>query len=162
MPVGVSAYVPLANVTLSSSAASVTFSSISQAYRDLVLVVNGSVSGGDVRWTANNDTTNSNYSGVTMVGNGSTASSSAPSALAGNVIFNYGTGTNLSTWILTLLDYSATDKHKTLLGRQDSTGNTAAAANRWANTAAITSFYVWPASATWAAGSTFALYGVSA
>jgi hypothetical protein len=41
MPAGVSAYTALANVTLGSSAANVTFSSISGSYRDLVLIVNG-------------------------------------------------------------------------------------------------------------------------
>jgi len=48
MPAGVSAYVPLANLTLGSSAASVTFSSISQAYKDLVLVIEATTSALDV------------------------------------------------------------------------------------------------------------------
>jgi len=66
---------------------------------------------------------------------------------------------------MTILDYSATDKHKSGLWRVDapSQDGTLAMASRYASTSAITSMKVFgSASKTFPAGSTFALYGVSA
>jgi hypothetical protein len=153
MPAGVSAYTPLANVTLGSSASSVTFSSINQTYRDLVLILSGTSSGGDILLQLNGDTNNANYSWVSMRGDGSAASSSSGNgpivmfSLAGNSTIN-------------IMDYSATDKQKTFLTRFDHTSNgTNARAIRWANTAAITSMTL--TNATFPAGFTMALYGVS-
>ena len=45
MPAGVSAWTPLANITLASTANTVTFSSISGAYKDLRLVLVGGAAG---------------------------------------------------------------------------------------------------------------------
>jgi hypothetical protein len=61
------------------------------------------------------------------------------------------------------MDYSATDKHKTVLVRSNaaSTG-VEAIAQRWASTAAITSILVFPSTGSWAAGGTFSLYGIVA
>jgi hypothetical protein len=61
MPAGVSAYTALANVTLGSSAASVTFSSISQSYRDLVLVITATTSAVDNAFIRFNSDSGSNY-----------------------------------------------------------------------------------------------------
>ena len=160
MPAGVSAYVPLANVTLSSSAASVTFSSISQAYRDLVLVFNGataSTSGVSIRF---NSDSGSNYSYVQMLGNGSTASTSAGTTTEARMVNSNGTD---CVGTANIFDYSTTDKHKSVLSRGDTAAaSTRAHAVRWANTNAITSLTVFGEVANINAGSTFALYGVSA
>jgi hypothetical protein len=60
------------------------------------------------------------------------------------------------------MDYSATDKHKTVLVRSNIPADTVAAhAVRWANTAAITTVGVAAISGTWSAGTTFALYGIA-
>ena len=157
-------YTPLANITLGSSAASVTFSSISQAYRDLVLVCNGTFTGtAGFRLTLNGDTDNSTITAVTMIGNGSAASSGTTSGLAGNAISNgVNGGTTDSMYQLHIFDYSVTDKHTSMLLRHDrSDTGTLASASRWANTAAVTTVKVWPASGSWSAGSTFALYGIA-
>lgn len=165
MPAGVSAYVPLANITLGSSAASVTFSSISQAYRDLVFVVNATASSGtpNLAFQFNGDTA-SNYTVVTMEGTGSVTSSASGSLAFGVTGVNSpDLSTTIGSSIIQVMDYTATDKHKTSLGRGNNTANgVTAAATRWANTAAITSVLLKPNSSTFAAGSTFALYGVSA
>lgn len=156
-------YTPLANLTLSSSAASVTFSSISQAYRDLVLVM-------DIKTTVeanvgirfNSDTSgNTKYNRVRMRGNGSTATSDSSS---GDEIFYIGATPNSTVAaqaILNIQDYSATDKHKTILMRsgradQDLWG----AAIRWADTSAMTAIVI--SAGNLASGSTFALYGIAA
>jgi hypothetical protein len=166
MPAGVSAYTALANVTLGSSAANVTFSSISGSYRDLVLIITASVSSGSAsNFIRFNSDSGSNYNGVFMQGDGSNTNSSSYNS----TIINASTTTSeLSTaqanLIINIMDYTATDKHKTVLLRSNNAGVvTIATAARWANTAAITSILVSPTGGnTYAAGSTFALYGVSA
>jgi hypothetical protein len=168
MPAGVSAYVPLANLTLSSSAASVTFSSINTSlYRDLVLVVNGSWasvnSSAQMRFEFNSDTTSTNYYRVSMYGDGSTAysASSNGNSFPGSS-WGYGNPAPLWNVVANFLDFSATDKHKSYLVRTDDAANQVSAnALRWANTAAITSIAV-KAGLSFASGTTFALYGVSA
>jgi len=158
-------YTPLASLTLSASAASVTFSSISQAYRDLVLVVNGALDtasrGVYARYNAD---TGSNYSIVNMAGDGSTTSSGTSSNTY--MFYNYlnsAVANERNSWIVNLMDYSATDKHKTVLSRFGQAGTGAEAlAGRWASTSAITSIQVISWSSNFTAGSSFALYGISA
>jgi hypothetical protein len=63
------------------------------------------------------------------------------------------------------MDYSATDKHKTVISRFGSAAReTQATASRWANTAALTSinFFQESGGVTFSTGSTFSLYGVIA
>lgn len=170
MPAGVSAWTPLANITLASTANTVTFSSISGAYKDLrIVLIGGSngTSGGGCRYTINGDTS-STYLWVTAEANGS-ASSSAWNGDSYVVTFNnyilwgYDSAPNTSVTI-DFLDYSATDKHKTILSR----GNNAArpATNmmtvRWPSTSAINTISFSAIAGYFIAGSTFALYGVSA
>lgn len=157
-------YTPLANITLGSSAASVTFSSISQAYRDLVLVSNilGATADANLFLRFNGDT-GTNYSFVQMYGSGSSTGTSA-ATLTQVVSGITASTTQRATATHSLIDYSATDKHKSLLNRSDSAQyvGTFAIATRWANTAAITSIQAFTSSDAFAAGSTFALYGIAA
>jgi hypothetical protein len=63
------------------------------------------------------------------------------------------------------MDYSATNKHKTVLVRADNANSiTMAHAARWANTSAITSIVLtsFEGAGNFAIGSTFSLYGVIA
>lgn len=158
---------PLANITLSSSASTVTFSSISGAYRDLMLVVaakwNTNASSSLIWYSFNSDTNDNNYYLVDMEGTGSSAVSYSVNYRA-TLANGYGYAATAPNWQLIshLLDYSATDKHKTILSRVDSPADRlGASAGRWANTSAITSITA-TAGLSFAAGSTFALYGVSA
>lgn len=154
-------YVPLATVTLGSSATTVTFSSIPGTYRDLVLIVAGTVSSGHgLRVRYNGDATDANYSRVFMfgVGSGSPASTTASDAVA----LEMGTAQTLASG--QIMDYSATDKHKTGLFRGGA-GNsfTFAQANRWANTAAITSLQIAAVGGiTISTGTVLSLYGIVA
>jgi hypothetical protein len=169
MPVGVSAYVALANVTLGSSASTVTFSSINSGYRDLVFILQlGTTSGGqDVNLRINGDT-GGNYNGVSAEGWGSSTvqslSYSGNSSLRLQRSIYTGTGLTLNA-VVNFLDYSATDKHKSVIHRLNNTTETTfnqpgtgMYASRWANTAAVTSVEF--SGATFIAGSTFALYGI--
>jgi hypothetical protein len=152
-------YTPLANLTLGSSASTVTFSSISQAYRDLILVFSGTTSvDTQIRVRFNSDS-GSNYSWVQMFGNGSVAGSvsGTDTSLRGT---NFNTVVGQNT--VQIMDYSATDKHKTVLIRRSRDTDTIAAAERWANTAAITTITLVTNSGTYNSGTTFALYGIVA
>lgn len=152
-------------MTLGSSAASVTFSSISQAYRDLILVVNyGTItSGQDLRIRINGDT-GANYNDVTMNGNGSSASSGSGSGSTRFDIDSYGTpGTVTGSVLFSIMDYSVIDKHKSTLTRMDNAATaTRAIAGRWASTSAVTTILIYPSASTFLAGCTFSLFGVAA
>jgi hypothetical protein len=160
-------YTPLATVTLASATGTVTFSNIPATYRDLILVLNytstaGNTFGGSLRF---NGDTGSNYSDVYMLGDGSSASSGTDAGTKQDIAFVSNVRGNT---IVNIMDYSATDKHKTSLARFNTSNVYAIArAYRWANTAAITSMTIFNSSSsvpseTFSVGSTFNLYGVIA
>lgn len=159
------AMVALANITLGSAQSTVTFSSIPSTYRDLRLVV-------DVLNTSSSNQTNiqlnadtaSNYSRVIMAGQAATGATSASASGTSIVCMGWSAPDNATRVLLTadFLDSSATDKHKSVLLRSNHGNEIDAVAARWANTSAITSIKLYPDSSTFAAGSTFALYGVVA
>jgi len=153
-------YTALATVTLGGTASSVTFSSIPATYRDLVLVISGTASNTINVVIRLNGDTGSNYSYVVAEGNGASAASlSGTDALpeVGRM------STTLSNTIVQVMDYSATDKHTTLLGRGNSSADlTRMSATRWANTAAVTSLtaFASPTPRTFSSGTTLSLYGI--
>jgi ABC-type tungstate transport system permease subunit len=152
-------YTPLATVTLTSSASSVTFSNIPATYRDLILVstITSSINT-DILIRFNSDLNESNYPVVFMRGTGSAADSGTNNARIGFAFT--GTSIQVNTQIM---DYSATDKHKTFISRADASGTGAEAfANRWASTSAITSVQVLTSTGNWASGATFNLFGIEA
>lgn len=156
-------YKALANITLGAAASSVTFGSIPSTYRDLVVVVTalGSTTlEGRVRL---NSDTGSNYSYVRMSGDGSATSSvAAASQTAGFLsVIADATTTNPLTMLINIMDYSATDKHKTIISRANAAGTGSEAfANRWAGTSAVTTVQILTSTGNWASGATFALYGI--
>lgn len=157
------AWTPLANITLGSAQTTVTFSSISQAYRDLVVVVSpiAATTGNAGRFRFNSDS-GSNYSWVLMYGDGSSAASN--NSASTTEFIGLLSETTVSNTIIHVMDYSTTNKHKTVMTRTSGTANyTGATAQKWASTSAVTSISLYMTGGTnYAAGSTFALYGVSA
>jgi hypothetical protein len=147
----------IATVTLQADAFSVTFSSIPQGYRDLIVTVNGNVvSGQGISRLQINSDSGSNYRYVNMTGDGSSATGFA--STEGNIYYMLGTA-GLSG-VVTIFDYSVTDKHKTVLARGDAVGTqTHATAGRWANTSAVTSLFMFTSSGVYTPGTTFSLYG---
>lgn len=163
MPAGLT-YESIATTTLSSAQSSVTFSSISGSYTDLVVIISAIKSGSNssgIGWQANGDT-GSNYSVTSMYGfsggAGSDRGSNATFASVGRV------GTSQSTSILNFQDYSNTTTNKTCIARGNTLGGQdIAIANvaLWRNTAAITSLVFTLADASnFNSGSTFTLYGI--
>jgi hypothetical protein len=166
-------YTALATVTLGSSASSVTFSSIPATYRDLILVMSATNTTNDITWSMRfNGDTGSNYNIVLARGGDIAGGVASNSAASDNAMFiagwTFGQGTTNPTPItISIMDFSATDKHKTILNRfqtqrDNGNGETGMLAGRWANTSAITSLNVFPNSSTFATGSTISLYGVIA
>lgn len=153
-------YTPIASQTLSSSASSVTFSSIPATYRDLVLIVDAKAATSSVNFVLRFNSDASNGSAVLMRGNGSTTSSFTESVI--NLASSSADTTNSGLIVAFIMDYSATDKHKTVLARGNVASSfTSASAARWASTSAITSIEVRPATAdSYAANSSFYLYGI--
>jgi hypothetical protein len=158
------AMVALANLTLGSSQATVTFSSIPTAgYRDLQLVVSGSTTLSSTIDALNlqyNGDTGGNYYHVYMTGDGSSATSG--SGNQANASVGIVSSLAVSTTVVDIMDYSATDKHKSAVSRGNASNwGVRANATRWASTAAITQVLVkTEANLIFAAGTTFALYGV--
>jgi hypothetical protein len=158
-------YTPLAEVTLSSSASSVTFSSIPATYRDLVVVfvaAGSTTLQGRVRL---NGDTGSNYNYVRMSGSGSAATSASAASQTSGFLsaIAQATTTGALQMNINIMDYSATNKHTTIISRADQSANgTEAFANRWANTAAVTSVQILTSTGNWASGTTATLYGIAA
>jgi len=158
-----SAMVALANLTLGSAQASVTFASIPATYRDLRLVVTGGITsnGNGLSYLRFNSDTGGNYNNVQMVGTGSSAISGAESNQSSLYTGLYTPSGGQAVVKIDIMDYAQTDKHKTTLSRGDAPDTrTVALAGRWASTSAITSIQVIAESSTWLAGTSFALYGI--
>jgi hypothetical protein len=161
-------YTPLATQTLTSAASTVTFSSIPATYRDLILIYSAAITDGGtnrfLQMTFNSDTTLTNYTNVAMAGTGSVANSASFTnfGIAPHYFSDLPPNVGESSMVLQVLDYSATDKHKTVLSRS-SRGNfgVTATASRWADTAAISQMVLGLNASTWKIGSTFSLYGVN-
>ena len=157
----VSTYVPLATITLASTDSEIVFSSIPASYRDLIVVYNAFSSSGTqgVIMRFNSDATLANYPTVIMFGTGSTASSNT----AGYTGVNAGDVSTTATVNRSdIMDYSATDKHKTCLVRRDFPNDaTARQATRWASLSAVNQISLTITSSTFAVGSTFSLYGIA-
>jgi len=158
-----STYTPIATTTLGSATPTVTFSSISGTYTDLILVFTGSnaTSNNGLRLRFNSDS-GTNYSSTYVYGNGSSAASSVGANTTGGQIA-VDINSTQATSIAHIMNYSNTTTYKTFLGRGSSSGTYADAnVSLWRNTAAITSVTVLLGGGTsnFSVGSTFTLYGV--
>jgi hypothetical protein len=161
------ALTPLANLTIGSDATSVTFSSISSAYKDLLLIMYAKPDFNGGPFVVLNATATT-FTSVQMAGNGSSAVTGTNSTSDWPI--NIGSssggiyGKEWTSFAFHLMDYSATDKHKPILARYDNQWGSGTTVGRWTSTAAVTSLRLTmsPVGVTMLAGSTFALYGVSA
>jgi len=161
-------YEKIATNTLSSTQATVTFSSISGSYTDLILVINPIASGvaDSYPYIRFNSDSGSNYSRLFIRGTGTTASSDkvANETLAyligGNVVQTDSTFNG----ILHINNYSNTTTYKTYLSRTNvATGTNASVellVGMWRNTSAINSIAISLIANSFVSGSTFTLYGI--
>ena len=162
-----STYTPIATQTLGSAASTVTFSSISGTYTDLVLILNLKAASGSTAYPRIqfNSDTGTNYSLTHLTGNGTAASSGRTSNSVG-----YITGSTVESssefnfnGIYNIQNYSNTTTNKTVIGRcNNAAGHTEATVTLWRNTAAITTIDLINVNANFAIGCTFTLYGIKA
>jgi hypothetical protein len=161
-------FTALGNITLTTAQTTITLSSISQAYRDLYLVVTiaGLGSGGSPLLRANNDA-NLNYTGTVLRANGTTANgvnltSYNYGAMLGIYVSN--SGSNNTFFDVWMPDYATTDKHKNMMIRANGADSgVEMQITKWNNTSAISSLVLtFGSGQTWGIGTTVALYGVSA
>jgi hypothetical protein len=171
MPAGAT-YSTIATQTLSSPAASVTFSSIPQTYTDLILVSNQFYvsTGGDrfATFQVGNGSVNtgSNY-GWTFLDTYPGTISSGNSNNQNNGLHSYTASIPTTiplTCTMQLMNYSSTVTNKSFLNRFSASNiNTGAYINIWQQTTAIDIITITcGSSVNFATGSSFSLYGIAA
>jgi hypothetical protein len=157
-------YEPIATTTLTGAASSVTLSSISGSYTDLILSMSiYSGSGSNVFFQLNGDT-GSNYSTNYINGDGASTSGSRSTGQtsAGNT-WTYTDSTSWMTNVLHFNSYSNTSIYKTIVGKNYSAGNDVTATiSLWRSTSAITSIKLIAGTNDFGTGCTFNLYGIKA
>lgn len=159
-------HVPLATNTAAGGETSITFSSISAGYTDLVLLCSVTCSSTQTLYVRFNGDSAGNYSSTYVYGTGSGAASGRFSndskILLGSV--NVGmSSTNFSVINASIQNYSGTATKKTILSRQSlASAEVNMSTGTWHNTSAINSLTIIPSAGSFGAGSTFSLYGVKA
>jgi hypothetical protein len=153
-------YEKIETTTLGSAASSVTFSSISGSYTDLVLVANIDATDYTSVWLQFNSDTGSNYSRTILVGDGTSATSDRSSNATNTAIAV--ANTEWGTMIFQIMNYSNSTTYKTALARSANNSQTRAGVGLWRSTSAITAVKVGISAADFNSGSTFTLYGIKA
>lgn len=165
-----STYDLIASTVLGTGSATVTFSSIPSTYRDLVLVMNclGTSTSVNTMYARFNSDSGNNYFGTSLYGTNTNTVASA-SNTTGQTEINISDRSNAgfndtrrALYIVNFIDYSATNKHKTLIQRANSqpSGEVVLQGHRWANTSAINRIDLTAYGQSFAATSTFYLYGI--
>jgi hypothetical protein len=161
-----STYEKIATNTLSSAAATITFSSIPATYTDLVLVTSGNSTAANVYESLQvNGDTGLNYSRTYLSGDGSITDSGRNTS---QTYFRFdaysrvsATGRNIN--IININNYSNSTTYKTFLARSNNAAlGVDAVVGLWRSTAAITSITIFMDTNNWEVGSTFTLYGIKA
>jgi hypothetical protein len=166
-----STYEPIATTTLGSAASSVTFSSISSSYTDLVLIISGRstrASTDDSLYIQFNSDTATNYSYTELAGNGTAASSGRASSQtqirpSTNMDAASQAAGTFTPVIISMNNYSNTTTYKTTLSRSNMAAKeVSAVVGLWRSTAAISTILIKCAVGNLDTGSTFTLYGIKA
>ena len=154
-----STYTPIASQTLSTSAPSVTFSSIPQGYTDIRAVVVTAVN--TATYMRFNSDSGSNYS-LTEMWAGTSANSERATSISRMDLRNSSStlGNNMAT--VDIMSYSNSVTYKTVLTaiRDGLYDRVYRQVQLWRNTAAITTITFTPDSGNFPTGSTFTLYGI--
>ena len=156
--------------TLTTTTASITFSSIPATYTDLLLKISSRNNDiyNEIHFRFNGNS-GSNYSGLNLYGNGSIAQSSSSSSISSlqNLTVESVSGQTANTFGNTELyipNYtSSNNKSVSADGVQENNATSAQAmlgAGLWAQTGAITSIEAFPSIGSFVADSTFYLYGI--
>ena len=160
-------YKKIATTTLGSNAANITFSSISSAYTDLVIILNGAFTTAETIGVQFNSDTGSNYSSTILAGDGSSASSGRNTNQTGLTVGTngYWTTSIIANSILNIQNYSNTTTYKTMLSRSNNASvGLDAIVGLWRNTAAINAIklYGFYSGHSFITGTTATIYGIKA
>lgn len=174
-------YESLATVTVGAGgASSITFSGISGSYSHLQIrgiARTTDATAGTASWDFRfNSDSGSNYAYHRLYGDGTSvgangySSQTTASSVLGVIPTNGNTASTFGAVVIDLLDYSNTNKYKTvrLLGGTDDNSGSASrsrlvfASSLWMSTSAITSISFNPSGQTFAQYSQLALYGIKA
>lgn len=159
-------YDPIATTTVTgSSASSVTFSSITGTYTDLVMIIEAEgVSGGSISIRLNSDSS-TNYSVTRFGGNGSTATSNRNSN-QNTMTLSWSVGYDSNSFQFTqaqFLNYSNTTTNKIVVTKTGKGDNAVEIMyGLWRSTSAINNIVCYANTANFAIGSIFTLYGIKA
>jgi len=160
-------YIPIATTTTTGNATDCTFTSISSAYTDLILVFQGASSnsaGFSIQVGNGSLDTNSNYSTTSFWGTGSSASVYRRSdETYARTFEGTDSGTGQINCIFQFQNYSNTSTYKTFLTRYNSASNgTGETVSLWRSTSAINQIKIYKPSGNFVNNSTFTLYGIAA
>lgn len=163
-------YESIQTVPVTSTTASISFTSIPSTYKHLQIRSFGRMSASatlDSLWMQfNSDTTASNYIAHGLYGTGSTVGAYADTgayAQIGILAANTAGSNMFGTFVVDILDYTNTNKNKTtrtLSGADlNGDGQLRFVSGLWRNTNAITSITI-AGNSSFLANSSFALYGI--
>jgi hypothetical protein len=163
-------YERIATQTLSSTASSISFTSIPQTYTDLIMIAelrsSDSRNGGQsVNFRFNGDSS-SNYSKTGMYSVGSSRASfrqTSASVIELSCVMNGSASGLFSQNIVNIMNYSNTSIFKTVPFRVNTEGYTSVEIGLYRSTSAITSITITePSALNWVAGSSVTIYGIKA
>lgn len=163
-------YTPIAKTILSNNSATITFSSISGSYTDLILVTSAFLTepNSQTIWVRFNDDSGSNYSYTQLYGTGSVAASSRENNLTKTSLANRANPIDSlqdGIGIAQFMNYSNSTTHKRIISRGGNANEALSlVVSSWRSTAAITKIELFPGDVTYSfrSGSTFTLYGIAA
>ena len=159
-------YEPIATTTLGANAAEITFSGISSAYTDLVVILNFNLATNGSLGLRFNSDTGTNYSDTNLYGDGATAySNRTTSDDRLNLDGKFATPTTQPKLaIVNIFSYTGST-NKTVLSQLNSDANGSGRVMRtvglWRSTSAITSVTLRSGS-NFTTGTTATLYGIKA
>jgi len=164
-------YESIATTTVGSGGSSViTFSSIPSTYKHLqIRCMSRSAALCFAYLAFNSDTTNANYRTHYLLGDGASASAGAYSQIYPGMIYGgavgFGQSPNISAQIFDILDYTSTNKNKTirLLNGLDTNGGGAVGLDSgvWLNSgSAVSTITLSTNTSSFSQYSSFALYGI--
>jgi hypothetical protein len=161
-------YSPIATTTLGSNQATVSFTSISGSFTDLILVFSGvrSASGNSYIGLRFNSDTGTNYSDTTIFANTSSTGSGRNSNQSYLYIEQGDAVTeSVNNKIIQIMNYANSTTYKTALIRTNNASReVSAVVGLWRSTSAITDISITLLGGTtpnFASGSTFTLYGIA-
>jgi hypothetical protein len=160
-------YESIASSTLSGGETSVTFSSIPSTYKHLQIRWNAlnSSANADIAFRLNSDTGN-NYTFHGVEANGTTISGSNKGTSLSEAYVGIGSGVSSvpGVGVLDLLDYTSTNKYKTIKSffgyDSNGSGYTIFRSSLWLDTSAVNTISVRVTPGTFSQYTSFALYGV--